>query len=182
MEVDLAGVDDRPEDLEMFPKPFDGVGPRRAEGLPLGAVRSEAESEAEVSVGRSLGRLRQRRDDQGMARIDRHDKRSHAQAGHGRADQPGQGDGVVVELLGQPDLPDTGGESAASLIDDVVDGVDGRRAPIKNYSAGHARDNPPGRRRYSWPASRGGDLRGHSERRAVTSDGLNAVKALRLIG
>src|ERR1700722_12642597 len=156
MEVDLAGVDDRSEDLEMFAKPFDGVRPRRAEGLPLGAVRSEAESEAEASVRRGLGRLCQRCDDQGMARIDRHDERSHAQAGHGRADQSGQGDGVVVELLGQPDLADTGGERAASLIDDVVDGVNRRRAPIKNYSGGHVRDNPPGRRRYSWPASRGG--------------------------
>jgi hypothetical protein len=123
-------------------------------------VCSEAESEAEVSVGRSLGRLSQRRDDQGMARIDRHDKRSHARAGHGRADQPGQGDGVVVELLGQPDLADTCGESAASLINDVVDRVDRRRAPIKNYSGGHLRDNPPGRRRYSSRGGRGGDLRG----------------------
>jgi hypothetical protein len=160
MEVDLAGVDDRPEDLKMFPKPFDGVGPRRTEGLPLGGVSSEAESEAEVSVGRCLGRLCRRRDDQGMARIDRHDERSHAQAGHGRADQSGQGDGVVVELLGQPDLADTGGESAASLIDHVVDGVDGRRAPIKNYSGRHVRDNLPGRRRYSSRGCRGGDLTG----------------------
>ena len=52
----------------------------------------------------------------------------------------------MVELLGQPDLADTRGENAASLIDDVVDGVDRRRAPMKNYSGGHVRDNPPGRR------------------------------------
>ena len=133
----------------MFPKPLDGVGPRRTEGLPLGAVRSEAESEAEVSVRGSLGRLCQRRDDQRMARIDRYDERSHAQAGHGRADQSGQGDGVVVELLGHPDLADTRGEGTASLIDDVVDGVDRRGAPMKNCSGGHVCDNPPGPRRYS---------------------------------
>ena len=123
-------------------------------------MSSEAESEAEVSVGRSLGRLCQRCDDQGMARIDRHDERSHAQAGHGRADQSGQGNGVMVELLGQPDLADTGGERAASLIDDVVDGVDGRRAPIKHYSGGHVRDKPTRRRRYSSRGTRGGDLSG----------------------
>ena len=133
----------------MFPKPFDSVGPRRTEGLPLGAVRSEAESKAELSVRRSLGRLCQRRDDQRMARIDRHNVRSHPQARHGRADQSGQGDGVVVGLLEHPDLADTRGEGAASLTDDVIDGVNRRRAPMKNYSGGHVCDNPPGRSRYS---------------------------------
>jgi hypothetical protein len=95
-----------------------------------------------------------------VARIDRHDERSHAQAGDGRADQSGQGDGVVVELLGQPDLADTRGENAASLIDEVVDGVDRRRAPMKNYSGGHVGDNPPGRRRYSFHSPRA-QIRGH---------------------
>ena len=55
----------------------------------------------------------------------------------------------MVELLGHPDLADTRGEGAASLIDDVVDGVDRRGAPMKNCSGGHVFDNPPGPRRYS---------------------------------
>ena len=115
----------------------------------------------------------------------RHHERSHAQAGHGRADQSGQGDRVVVELLEHPDLADTHGEGAASLIDDVVDGVDRRRAPMKNYSGGHAGDNPPGRRRYSLsltvPASSGSPWLRVTRQRSRSSATSSTIKSMRWV-
>ena len=106
MEVDGARVEDRSQHREVFAQSVDGVGPRRAERLLLGFVRAQSEAEAEVPVRRGLRRLGQRRHDQRVPWVDRHDGRADAKAGHGGADQSGQGDGVVVELLGQPDLAD----------------------------------------------------------------------------
>ena len=59
----------------------------------------------------------------------------------GRTNQPRQRDRVMVELLRQPDLPDTDVVGAPRLQDDVVDDVDGMRVGIQQDSVGHAESN-----------------------------------------
>ena len=55
---------------------------------------------------RSLRRLRQRRDNQRVTRVDRHHRRADTEPRYGRADHSGEGDRVVIVLLAQPDLAD----------------------------------------------------------------------------
>lgn len=92
---------------------------------------AEPQAQAEVAVRGRLGGLRLARDDERMPRVDRDDERADSQAGDGGADQAGQGDGVVVETLGQPDLADADLGGPAGLGDDVVDDVGGGRAGLR---------------------------------------------------
>ena len=54
-----------------------------------------------------------------------HHRRADPEAGHRGADEPGERDRVVVELLGQPDLADADGSGASRLGDGVIDEIGG---------------------------------------------------------
>ena len=90
MEVDGAGVQDRPEHLQVFAQPADDVGPCGAESHLFGTMRPQTEAEAEVAAsgrlgGQCLGGERQR-----VARVDRYDERADAEPRHGGTDVTGQ--------------------------------------------------------------------------------------------
>jgi hypothetical protein len=72
------------------------------------------------------------------------------------ADETGQRDRVVVELLSHPDLTNTEFICASRLRDDVVDHVGGIRAWSEHDSGRHTATNPRPREAYS---SRGHLLR-----------------------
>jgi len=117
------------------------VGERRSECLPLGLVRPQPETQAEIAVRSGLRGLRQRRHDQRMARVDRHHRGTHAKARHRRADEAGQRDRVVVELLREPDLPHSGLMGVAGLLDHIVDDVGGVRSGGEDESGRHTATN-----------------------------------------
>lgn len=91
----------------------------------------------------SLRGLRLRGDDQRMARVDRHHRCPDAEAGYRGADQTGQADGVVIELLREPDLPNAGIERLARLGDRVVDVIAGLSVGDENDSCGHMTVSDP---------------------------------------
>src|SRR4051812_17851684 len=107
----------------MFPEPPHRIGPCRSERPLLWCMRSEAETEAEVPVRCRLRRLSQSGDDQRVAWVDGHDQRPDAEPRHGRTDEAGQADRVIVETLRQPDLTHADVEGTTGLRDDVVDNV-----------------------------------------------------------
>ena len=131
-----AVVADRPQHRQVFMQPLHRVGGRNAEDQLFDERRSEAEPKAEVAMGGGLGGLRRRGHDQRMARVDRNHRRSHHDAGNGRADDRGQRDRVIVDLLAQPQLSHTGFVGAARLFDSIVDYV-GRRAVRRNHHPGN---------------------------------------------
>ena len=102
---------------------------------------AQPDPEAEVAVGGGLRRLGLRGDDQRVPRIQRDDGGPDTKSRHGRADQAGQPDGVVIELLGQPDLADPGVVGAAGLGDGVVDMVGRLSVGNENDSGGHVPDS-----------------------------------------
>ncbi len=125
----------------MLTQSLDRVWPRGAERHTFRFVGAQPEAEAEVAVRGGLSRLRLRRHDQGMARIDGDHRRADAEPWHRRANQASQGDGVVIELLSQPDLSDSEIVGAASLRDDVVDDVGGLRGGMQHDSGRHTQTN-----------------------------------------
>ena len=91
------------------------LGHNDSECHSLGFMGPQPEAQAEVAVRRRLSRLRQRRHDQRMPRVDRNHEGADSKPGHRRADQPGQRDRIVVELLSQPDLVDADGRGRVWL-------------------------------------------------------------------
>jgi hypothetical protein len=81
MEIDGRTREDRVQDCQVFTQTLDCVGPRRSERLAFRVVSAQSESEAEVAVRRGLCGLRERGNDQRMARVDRHDGGTHPRPG-----------------------------------------------------------------------------------------------------
>ena len=104
-------------------------------------MRAETKSETEVSVRRGLRRLRQRRHDQRVARVDRHHRCAHAESRYCRADESREGNRIVVELLSQPHLADTEVVRAGGLGDHVIDHIDGLRIGKEHDSSRHIPTN-----------------------------------------
>ena len=73
--------------------------------------------------GGGLRRLRLRRHEQRMPRVDGHHECSYPQPGHRRAHEAGEREGVVVEPLGQPHLADPDLMGATRLVDEIIDHV-----------------------------------------------------------
>ena len=76
-----------------------------------------------------------------VARVDRHHRRADAEPRYSRTDQSGEGDGVMIELLAQPDLADAEGIRTPGLRHHVIDDIDCFRVGKQHDSSRHGASN-----------------------------------------
>ena len=138
VEVDLAGVEDRPQHCQMLAQPARrGWATRRRRPARSGAWAPRPRPRLKLPCVAACASAPARRAISGCRGFTGTTKVPTPRSGHGGADEPRQRDGVVVELLRQPDLADARVVGSAGLVDDVVDGVGGGIGAMKLYSCGH---------------------------------------------